>query len=89
MKSLGDLIVRSVVREAIMFPMKIFYELKPKLTMEEADEIWKFICKISAHRKHAESLSQKRLVIIFHNLLLLPKEKNEQALEHIILSLDL
>ena len=38
MKSLGDLIVRSVGQEAIMFPMKIFYELKPNLTIGQADE---------------------------------------------------
>ena len=38
MKSLGDLIVRSVGQEAIMFPMKIFNELKPNLTIGQADE---------------------------------------------------
>mgnify|MGYP001800610161 FL=1 len=38
MKSLGDLIVRSVGWEAIMFPMKIFDELKPNLTIGQADE---------------------------------------------------
>ena len=38
MKSLGDLIVRLVGREAIMFPMKIFDEFKLNLTIGQADE---------------------------------------------------
>ena len=56
MKSLGDLIVRSVGQEAIMFPMKIFYELKPNLTMG----LW------NANRAKIQLQRNKNIEFLFH-----------------------